>query len=52
MTKGQKLFWTGAALAGVAIVVLSLPQCKGLCRTIAGQVESIGVSDILTGFFG
>jgi hypothetical protein len=46
------MIWTGAALVGLAIVVLSLPQCKGICRGIASQVESIGVADILGGLFG
>jgi hypothetical protein len=52
MTKREKTFLMGAALLGLAVVALSLPQCKGLCRSIAGQVESTGVADMLAGLFG
>jgi hypothetical protein len=52
MTKRQKNFWTGAVLLVLVVVVLSLPQCKGLCRSIAAQVESTAVADMLAGLFG
>jgi hypothetical protein len=52
MTKRQKTIVLGACFVVGAIVILSLAQCRGLCRSIAGQVESIGIADILTGLFG
>jgi hypothetical protein len=49
MTKTQRNILTGVILAGVATVVLTSPKCKGLCKSVASQVESIGITDILTG---
>jgi hypothetical protein len=40
----------GALVVGA--IILSTPQCKGLLRAIGTQLESVGVSDIVSGFFG
>lgn len=52
MTKNQKLFLIGLSAVAVAAIALDSPHCKGACRSIAGQLESIGVKDILTVLFG
>lgn len=52
MTKNQRNVAIGVAIVITAAAVLRLPQCKGLCRTIAAQAESFGVADVLTGLFG
>jgi hypothetical protein len=52
MTKRERQILVGLGVAIIAVLILSQPQCKGLCRGIAAQLESAGIGDLLSGLFG
>jgi hypothetical protein len=39
----------GLGLIGAAVVMMSLPRCEGICRSLAAQLESAGIADIVSG---
>jgi len=52
MTKRERLFWVGLAALVAALFIVNHPQFKGVWRSLAAQLESTGVSDMLAALVG